>query len=214
MGSPTARRTSPRFAPGAGQMRGGTRRGRISSSRSGIRLSGRITAERESGKRGEGGRWGLGFDILPVFAVLTMLEGAEGIFYLGWDGEICAGICTRLNLRGVVFQTMCCQSRCDDGLVLCLSYKHRMMAHLESISASIIHELPAPSRTSCHNTVHMCSAMGSEPGTLITMIHGLGGFDGDMWEWGNDSSPKRASPREWNMKESRILNAVSVLSLG
>lgn len=64
---------------------------------------------RERGGRERRGRerGGLGFDILPVFTVLTMLEGADGIFYLGWDGEICAGICTRLNLGGVVFQTMC-----------------------------------------------------------------------------------------------------------
>lgn len=68
-------------------------------------------------KGGEKRGRGLGFDILTVFTVLMMLEGADD---LGLDGDICAGFCTRLNLRGVFFQTMWCRSRCGDGLVLCL----------------------------------------------------------------------------------------------
>lgn len=75
-----------------------------------------VRARKGGEKRGRG----VGFGILTVLAVLMMLEGADGNFYLGWDGGICAGFCTRLNLCGVFFQTMWCRSRCGDGLVLCL----------------------------------------------------------------------------------------------
>lgn len=43
-----------------------------------------MRARKGSEKRGRG----LGFDILTVFTVLMMLEGADD---LGLDGEICAG---------------------------------------------------------------------------------------------------------------------------